>query len=67
MSDGVGWVGGNIHMETGGWGGAMECETVGGWKGRGEEIINLKKEVECPCVSTLSLSLQSSQKHLLSI
>ena len=32
-------------METGGWGGAMECETVGGWKGRGEEIINLKKEV----------------------
>jgi hypothetical protein len=28
--------GGDIHMETGLWGGGMGCVTVGEWVGRGE-------------------------------
>jgi hypothetical protein len=35
----VRWVGGgDIHMETEGWGGGMECGTVGGWTGTGDKI-----------------------------
>jgi hypothetical protein len=29
----VRWGGGDIHMETGSWGGSMVCGTVRGWSG----------------------------------
>ena len=32
--------GGDIHVETGEWGGDMGCGTVGGWKG--DKILSVK-------------------------
>jgi hypothetical protein len=34
--------GGDIHMETGGWGGGTECGTIEGWIGVGWKIWSVK-------------------------
>jgi hypothetical protein len=35
--------GGDILMEKGGWGGGMDCNTFGGWKGEGNKIWSTNK------------------------
>jgi hypothetical protein len=40
----------DIHMETGDWGGDMECGTVGGWmgqlrEGKGNKIWSVKNKI----------------------